>query len=262
MSNLAGWKMAVLALVVGSGTYFGLEWLKPYHQPEVKLEGLVPAEQVFGATAESEPAAVASSAPAAEPAAPAPSSEPVQTAAAEPAPAVEAPPPPLPAPAPAAAPESKPVTAAKPEPASKPVAAAATAEAKPVAKKEKETAKARPAKPSKPAEAPIVATAWWQGASSSGFSVVYAGSASFRRALVIMGNAPFANADSANAAIKVSAMDGKTVSGQWELNSVNPSMLMFPLNNAGTYQLQIGAALSDAQSRQLGQSVKGPIQVR
>lgn len=260
MSNLAGWKLAVAALVVGGGTYLALEWLKPYHHPEVKLEGLVPADAVFnGAAAPATDTAAAGDNTVA--ASNAPAAAPIET---KPAPVPEAavpPPAPEPAPAPAAvvAKPAPPVAVAPaPAPAVKPVAPPPA----PLAKAE--PAKAKPvAKPSKPAEATpaVPATAWWQS-SSSGFAVVYAGSAAFKRALVVMANAPFASADSANQAIKVLDAAGKPVNGHWELNSVNPSMLVFPVSSTGIYQVQIGAALSDRQNRPLDKAVQGPIQVR
>lgn len=240
MSNLTGWKLAVVALVVGSGTYLALEWLKPYHHPEVKMEGLVPADAVFNASATAAPAAAEeASAPAAPPAPaapaePAPPPEPVAAAPAQPA-AVPAPPPPPPA------------------PAATPKLAAKSAEPVP----------AKPAKaaPAKPAEAAPAANAWWQS-STPGFAVVYVGSAAFKRALVVMANAPFASADSANQSIRVLDAAGKPVTGRWELSSVNPSMLIFPVPGSGNYQVLIGANLSDRENHSLGKAVHGPIQVR
>lgn len=246
MSNHAGLKLALVALAVGAGTYFTLTWLKPYRHVEVKMEGLVPAEQVFDA--EPLPGAASDAA----------SSEAEAPAASEPA----APPP---------------ASTSTPEPEAKPAANAASEAAGPVVSEAPAVSAPAPekkptAKASSASSAPVKAAspkgessegreAWWQSTSSSGFNVVYAGSAAFRRALVVMGNAPFANADSANAAIKVFSAKGKPVVGSWELNAVNASMLVFPLSDTGLYRVQIGAGLSDRQNRALGTALQGTIRV-
>ncbi|SEQ99272.1 hypothetical protein SAMN04488038_113140 [Solimonas aquatica] len=256
MSKHAGLKLAIAALVVGGGLYLALEWLRPYHHVEVKMEGLVPAEQVFAATAAS---GDEGSSPSTEAAPPAPAPAAVEApAAAQGAAEVAAEPPP--------ADTQKPSSEAAAE-----VKVVPPPKAPPPAVEKKPAPKARPAeaatktgKASSPNhEAEDSGKAWWQStASSSGFSVIYAGSAAFRRALVVMGNAPFASADSANTTIKVLDASGKPVSGHWELNSVNPSMLVFPLADLGVYRVQIGAALSDRQNRTLGTALQGSIQVR
>src|SRR3546814_2865352 len=41
-----GWKIAVIAVVVGVVTYVGLELLLPHHKAEMKLAGLVSADSV------------------------------------------------------------------------------------------------------------------------------------------------------------------------------------------------------------------------
>src|SRR3546814_16838561 len=56
-----GWKIAVIAVVVGVVTYVGLELLLPHHKTEMKLAGLVSADSVSASTLKS-PAEVAAAA--------------------------------------------------------------------------------------------------------------------------------------------------------------------------------------------------------
>ncbi|WP_051101804.1 hypothetical protein [Solimonas variicoloris] len=269
-----GWKIAALAVVVGVGTYVGLELLLPHHKTEVTLEGLLPADTVFSGTLQS-PADVAAatatpgaaqagaaetapSGPAVntdDAAAPAAPSGATETATAPPAPEAEpAPATEVAAAAPAAAPEPAPAAAteAAPAPAEKPAAA-------------KPAAKARPA-PAKKAGADakrdLNASPWWQSGSGSGLQIVYAGSAAYRRAVVVMGNGPFGDAGSANQHIRVLDANGKRVAGSWEVSANNKAMLLFPVARNGRYQLVVDAGLADAQNRTLGQSLKGSVQVQ
>ncbi|AXQ29366.1 hypothetical protein D0B54_11970 [Solimonas sp. K1W22B-7] len=165
-------------------------------------------------------------------------------AAAEPAPAAVEPPPaaePAPAPAPAAeAPKPKaqaPVKAEAPKPAAKP------------AEKKKPT----PAKASGP---------WWGASSPSGLSLEYAGSAAYKKAVVLMFSGTFDSADSANKNIKVKDASGKVVSGKWELGPTNKKMLVLPVQKNGTYTVSVGNGLADRNNRTLGKKLSGPVKVQ
>lgn len=200
----------------------------PTEMATVETESSMPAAEAEPATAPGEP----TSAPAPAPTAP---------AAPPPATAAE----PTPAPAEAAA-EPAPAAAAEPEAAPAPKAVA-----KPKAK-----AKAKVAKAAEPVQA------WWGAESTSALSVVYAGSAAYRKAIVLMFNGSFSDAAGANASVKVLDASGKKVSGSWELNDKNPRMLVFPVNKAGKYQVVVGNGLKDRNNRSLAQAVQGPVVVR
>src|SRR3546814_13781871 len=85
---------------------------------------------------------------------------------------------------------------------------------------------------------------------------------SFERAIVVMGNAPFANVSSASQNIHVTDASGKAVAGSWKLGSNNKAMLVFPVSRSGKFQVSVGAGLSDANQRKLGPAVKGPVVVQ
>jgi type IV secretory pathway VirB10-like protein len=271
-----GLKIAGIALIVGVGTYLGLELLLPHHKTEVTLEGLVPAESVFGdklkspeevAAAAQTPGTGEANAEVTTPSGPAVNTDDATAAASETAtaaPAAEAPAPsepaqaaapseptPPPAPAAEAAPVEKPVVAEKP--AAKPAA-------KPATKTETAAAPAPGKKPA--AKRDVSASPWWQSSTGNGLRVVYVGSAAYKRAIVIMGNAPFGDAASAGKNIRVTDAAGKRVSGKWELGASNQAMLILPVAQAGRYQVAIDAALSDTQSRKLGTALKGGVQVQ
>lgn len=280
MNKPKAWTMAAISLAVGIASYGVLKLIAPYETEDIKLEGLVPAEAVFGddTPAAAAPAEVAA-APAEAPAemaredpvatigaelAPPPDEPQLESAA---APATAAPEPaataPEPAPAPPAAPATKPAMKAEPKPEAKPEPKPAP---KPVAKTESRPA-TKPAA-AKPAAAPApstvaapATTAWWQGGSPNGLQVVYVGSASFKRAIVVLGNAPFAGATAGDQAIAVIDANGRQLSGSWEQTAVNPSMLVFPVSAPGVYQVIIGGSLSDARNRTLGVSLRGPVRV-
>jgi len=264
MSKMAGLKMAAAAVVVGGGLYATLEVLRPYHHPEVKLDGLVPAEAVFGDQAQVASGAAATEAtPAPAIAAPAPAPKPTAGLAAVPASKPDSALATKPTPVDAKPAVPKPVTPATEKPVAPTVVAAAPASAaQPVASKPA-------AKPAAPTQAPaskpptVSPIAWWQGSgTATGLSVSYAGSAAFKRALVVMTNGSFDNPAAPNRSIKVLGADGKAVAGSWEINAANPGMLVFPVSSNGVYQLVIGADLSDRQNRQLGRIAQGPIEVR
>lgn len=281
-----GLKIAAIAVVVGVVTYVGLEVLLPHHTVEVKLNGLVPVDSVFdsklkspdevAAAAGATPGAMAVDDSATTPSGPAvasddamapPADETVDEGSAPDAgtaaddsdssvanddTAADA------GSADSTAAES---TSPTPEPAA-PAAAPAKPAVKPAAKASKPAA-AKPAAKKAPATAAASASPWWTSSSNSdGLHVIYVGSAAFDRAVVVMGNAPFASASSANQNIHVSDASGKAVAGSWKLGSSNKAMLVFPVSKSGKFQIAVGAGLSDAKNRKLGQSVKGPVVIQ
>jgi len=161
------------------------------------------------------------------------------------------------APAPAPAPE-----ASTPPPAPEPAAAAAepAPAPAPVAEAPKPKPKPKP-KPAKKAAAPTVA--WWSGADTPDkLAMVYAGSAAYKKAVVLMFNGSFEGADSANKSIKVTDANGKTVSGSWELGANNPRMLVMTVPKAGRYTVVVNPGLTDRNKRSLGKTLQGPVQVQ
>src|SRR3546814_13887474 len=48
---------------------------------------------------------------------------------------------------------------------------------------------------------------------------------------------------------------GKAVAGSWKLGSNNKAMLVFPVSRSGKFQVSVGAGLSDANQRKLGQEI-------
>lgn len=293
--------LAGVAAVLSVGTYVGLNIIKPHKPEEVKIGDTVPAEQVFGASVSNpEPETVAppsegTTEAAAAPAAPAatdtaaapaagtsagsdsastavapPPAEPAAaaatdntaTAAAQPAAA----PAPASAPAETAAPATTQTAAAAPEPAAAPAPAeAAPAEPAPAPAE-------KPAKPKKSAPAHHAAAksgsassgnkAWWPKENPAQLSLVYAGPASFKDAIVLMFNGAFFDPAVVNANIKVSDHAGKAVAGQWELGENNRRMLVFAVPAKGSYKVNVGAGLTDNKGRKLGARLSGPVQIR
>jgi hypothetical protein len=274
-----------VATVLSAGTYFGLTILKPHVREETKVADVTSPDQVFSASVSApeaasgtEPAAAtaapaeaaatvapadtavqpaadaasaAPAAPAAEPAAAAPPAE-TKTAAAEPAAAPEP-----------AAPEP---AAAEPAPAAAEPAAAAPAEATMPAEKPKKSAHKKSAPTttthkggSNPAAASKV---WWPAENANKLSLVYAGQASFKKAIVLLFNGAFFKTDSVNSNLKVTDKNGKTVSGHWDLGENNRRMLVFPVAAAGTYKVSVGSGLIDNKGRKLGARLSGPVQIR
>ncbi|HEX4895310.1 MAG TPA: hypothetical protein VFV11_03150 [Solimonas sp.] len=247
------WMMAVVSVAVGVGTYLGLKAFAPQGLYEEEAVAMVTEDQVFGGTLapapiEDAPAAEVTSATDAAPAemptdtpvedAAAPAETPAEStevAAAEPAP-VE----PEPAPAPvetAPAPEPEPEPAPAPKPKAKP--------------------KAQP-KPA-PAEA---ATSWWlpEGPKSQ-LSVVYAGSMSGQKAIAVLFNGAFDDANGANQQIVVTS-GGSKVAGSWSVSPNNKRMLTFPVAKSGSYRVSVGAKLTDRTGRKLGRVQAGPVSVK
>lgn len=274
--------LGVVSVALTAGTFFVLQKIAPQkHVEEKRVQQGPTVDEVFGGTlnlAAVEEAAAPAIEPAGDPAAPAAGVEGeapaevamgdtgeasgetgdadaaaasgdmgmVDAAPTEAAPAVapeaSTPPPAEPA---AAAPEP----AAEPEPAPAPVA---------------EAPKPKPKPASKPAKKPAAPTvAWWSGADTPDkLAMVYAGSAAYKKAVVLMFNGSFDGVDSASKNIKVTDSNGKAVSGSWELGASNPRMLVLPVPKAGRYKVVVDAGLTDRNKRSLGKKLQGPVQVQ
>ena len=96
----------------------------------------------------------------------------------------------------------------------------------------------------------------------SQLSLIYAGSASFKPAIVLMFNGAFFKPDSPNAAVKVTDSKGAALSGSWELGENNRRMLVFPVPGAGSYKVSVGADLTDSKDRKLGTALNGVVVVK
>jgi hypothetical protein len=282
-----------VATVLSVGTYFGLTLLKPHVREEAKVADVTPADQVFSASV-SNPETTGATAPAAETAAPAemattvaPADTAVQpaadTASAAPAAADPAAEPAAAAPAATQTAAAEPAAAAAPAPAepaapaAEPAAAPAEAAA-PVEKPKKSThVKSAPgtttAHKGGGSPAPVttahkgdssptaVSKVWWPTENAGKLSLVYAGQASFKKAIVLLFNGAFFKPDSVNANLKVTDKNGKAVSGRWELGENNRRMVVFPVAAAGTYKVSVGAGLTDNKGRKLGARLGGPVQI-
>lgn len=258
-----GLTMTVVGVAVAAGTYFGLETAFP--RDEAKALGaaqLASVDEVFNGTLQEPSAAPAEPAesPAEESSLP-PAEEPAMddgAPAQEPA-AEES----LPA---AEETQAAPATpeAIEPEPESQPEPEAEPAP-EPVAKPQ--PAPAQPVAPSKPASTPPSRkaeklTQWWGPESATNLSVVYAGSAAYTRAIVLMFNGAFDDASSAAKNIRVTDANGKAVAGSWQIGANNKRMLLFPVGKTGTYTVSVGSGLVDRTGRKLGKSLRGPVRVQ
>ncbi len=268
--------LAVVAVVLAVGTFYGLNAVAPQKHQDVTAAGSGPTvDEVFSGTLQladdappaevptEDPALAPGPAPgeiapepgeempaddladdagAQEPAADSVADEAIPTdlddSSAAAAPAAEAP-------APTAV-EAPPAPTPAPAPKAEP----------------KQPAASKPAAAAKPA-APAPATNWWgNGDSPDKLALTYAGSAAYRTAVVLMFNRAFGSADSANSNIKVTDAAGKTVSGSWELNPNNAAMLVFPVQKTGRYTVSIKSGLTDLGKTTLGKNLKGPVTVK
>lgn len=290
--------LAGVATVLSVGTYVGLNIVKPYKHEEPKVADVTSPDQVFGASVDNPEAHAdeAAAAPAAAGAAPAeaaavqPADTSVQPAAAgqagtAPAPAAEpaaatasagdgsvaplVPAGPAGA-APAAAPSTETAAAAAPAPAPEPAAPAPAAEPAPAPEPVAEA----PAPAPKPKKAVRAASSkkssgsgsstkvWWPAEQPNKLSLVYAGPASFKKAVVLMFNGAFFKADGIDANIKVTDKAGKAVAGSWEIGENNRRMLVFPVADAGTYKVSIATGLTDSKGHKPGKALSGPVVIK
>ncbi len=166
-------------------------------------------------------------------------SEPVRAAAPAPSP--------TPAPAVAAAPKPAPAIAAKPaaKPAPKAPAIAGGTSA-----------------PRLGGNSSAPPPTWWGQSAPGELGLVYAGSAAYERAIVLMFDGDFSSAANAGKRIRVSNAAGKTVSGSWSISENNPRMLLFKVDNPGTYTVSLNSELSDRGGRKLGRNQQGPVTVQ
>ncbi len=273
-----GWTMTVAAVGVAAGTYFTLGAIYPPQKEKVKGPELAPVDAVFSRTLPQNGAATAGATPRAAPDAAAATEASVDAGydtgyaadddsdlalsddryADEPEPEPEPEPAPTPAPAATAAPAPSPTAAATVRPVETPSATAAPAPrpataAAPAAKPAAPIATAAPAQP---------VTRWWGPESPERLSVVYAGSAAYTRAIVLMFNGAFADAAAAQQHLRVTEASGKTIAGTWEVGASNRRMLLFPVPRSGSYTVHLGADLADSNGRRLGSELKGPVRVQ
>lgn len=264
-------KLAGAATALSVGTYVALTLIKPHHPEEVKVADVIPAEQVFAGTLNTSGDTATPAAAATEPA-PAPAA----TTEAASAPAAEAP---VSAPAEAAtAAAEQPAPSAAAEPASEAavVQAAAPAQATPEPAPEPAAAPApKPRKPAPARRAPSHATAgtvkqtagssglkaWWPEEKPDQLSLVYAGPAAFKKAVVLIFNGAFFKTDSATENLKVLDSKGQAVAGEWELGPNNRRMLVFPVSTGGKYTVVVGAGLADNSGRKLANRLSGGVLV-
>lgn len=282
--------LAGVIAAVSVGTYAVLTLVKPHKHEEVKVADVYSADQIFAGqvnpngpdeppvdgapvqsavAAEPAPAEQAAAAPAAESAAPTSTdamTTPVEgeaTPAATPAPVESTPAAPaqqMTAAEPAAPAAAEPAPAATPapvEPAAElaPAAAPAPQPAKP---KHAAAPKKKP-KPAVKATTANVVKAWWPAENPNQLSLIYAGPASFKKAIVLMFNGAFFKPESPNANLKVTDSKGMAVAGTWELGENNRRMLVFPISASGVYKVAVGAGLTDSKDRKLGSALSGAV---
>lgn len=159
----------------------------------------------------------------------------------------------------AAAPASEPAPAAPAPESMTSEPAAPRFESSPeseVAEAPKPVAKPKPRAPKKaPAEAKV---AWWPAKTPGKLNLAYAGEASFTKAIVLMFDGAFDNADSANQHIKVTPQKGGAVKGKWLLATGNKQMLLLDVA-PGLYTVEIGEGLTDKGNRSLGAASSGAV---
>lgn len=266
----------IVSAVVSVGTYFGLSYLKPYKPEAAAVFETPTAEEVLGGTMNAgEPAATtfdpASELPAttavAE-AAPSETTEPVPVDESTPLP--EASSEPAEAPVAEAAAESAPVevAAAEPEPAPAPEpepAAEPMPEPAPVdepAPKPKAASKPKTKKPAASMKAEKAILPWWGTAGADELGVVYAGSAAYKKAVVLIFNGAFDNAEGLSQNVEVQNASGQKVEGTWELSANNKRMASFEVPGAGRYKVIVNAGLADRSSKALPRQLAGEVLIK
>lgn len=237
--------LVAIGTAVSVGSYYALNLSAPYQKEQPIVVQGVTVDEVFAGGLETPSAETAPEAPESVPEETASDASATAVADVEAAPAVAE-----------AEPEPEPVVAepvaAEPPPAP---AAAKPAEKKPVPEKQQPApAAAKPA-----ASAP---KAWWGKEDPAQLSVVAATSMSASKAIALMFNGSFDNADSANVHIKVRDGKDKTVAGSWSVSSKNKRMLTFTVKGPGSYTVSVGAGLEDKTGRKFPQDKSGPVQVQ
>lgn len=278
-----GITMMAVAVAVAAGTYFTLEFMFPSQKgavtyshdtqaadldlavgTEAPVAVVAPAAPAEAVEAAEVPADAASddergsddadtSLPSEDTAAYEAAEEPIAAmdetdARSEPESAVAPTPAPAPAPAVAAAPKPAPAVASKP--AAKP------------APKAPAIAGGGTSAPRLGSNSNAPAPTWWGQSAPGELGLVYAGSAAYERAIVLMFDGDFSSAANAGKRIRVSNAAGKTVSGSWSVSEKNPRMLLFKVDNPGTYTVSLNSELSDRGGRKLGRNQQGPVTVQ
>ncbi|MDD3762228.1 MAG: hypothetical protein PHP86_02920 [Nevskiales bacterium] len=157
-------------------------------------------------------------------------------------------------------PAEEPVATPTPEPAPTPTPSAAPT---PTPKPTPAPAATR-SKPRAPPPTPAARlTQWWDTAATpTGLTVVYAGSAAYTRAIVLMFNGAFDDSTAAEQHVTITDSKGTPVSGQWSVGSNNKRMLQFAVSKPGVYNVTVGAGMQDRAGQTLKQSLKGPVRVQ
>lgn len=116
--------------------------------------------------------------------------------------------------------------------------------------------KPKPRAPKKtPEEAKV---AWWPAKAPGKLNVNFAGEASFTKAIVMVFDGAFDNADSANQNIKVTPKKGGKVNGEWKVANGNKQMLLLNVD-PGLYTVEIGAGLTDKGNRTIASAATGAV---
>lgn len=249
--------MTIVAVAVAAGTYFGLEAAFPPPKPDLGNGELASVEEIFAGRVEVADASAYAGAGAAS----------AEDATGNLAAQDFAPPDAgtmdatelvdaesrMPTPTPD---EPEPTPVPTPEPTPGPTAKAA--EAAPAAPATPAPAR----KPSARKSPPPKLTQWWGPESPARLSIIYAGSAAYTRAIVLMFNGAFDDASSADRNLSVAGPGGKAVQGSWQVGANNKRMLLFPVDKPGIYTVSVKPELADRNGRKLGNSLSGPVQVQ
>ncbi|MEQ1439536.1 hypothetical protein AAG565_09235 [Fontimonas sp. SYSU GA230001] len=256
-----GLTMSVVAVAVAAGTYFGLEAaFPPAASKNARDSNGAAVDRVFKGTldtsrlsgAEAAQAVVEQEAGTADAGAGTETADSGGYAEESDGSAVDT------APAPAASTSADDSAyAPEPEPAPTPL---------PTPRPEPVTPAAKPA-PAKPDGAGAAAPApklaqWWGPEADDRLSIVYAGSAAYTRAIVLMLNGAFDDTASIEQNVRVTDAAGKTVAGKWQIGANNKRMLLLPVDKPGIYTVSVKADLADRSGRKLGKAQKGPVRVQ
>lgn len=279
-----GLTISVAAVAVAAVTYFGLDMLYPQQHEQAVVTKTVSPDSVFGegaAPPASDTAQVADDGDvaAADPYEVPPEWEEVGGSAANAVDelpddmaddAVEMASAELPSdtlePEPTPEPTVEPTVLPTPEPTPSPTVAP-TPVATPVPTPVATPKPTRSPAPVKPSATPLPATQaaitnWWEPVIDDRLSLVYAGSAAYTRAIVLMFNGAFDTGASANANIIITDSAGATVPGSWQVGTNNKRMLQFAVTEGGLYTVKVQRDLADRSGRILGRSLDGAVAVR
>jgi hypothetical protein len=149
--------------------------------------------------------------------------------------------------------------AATPQPTPPPRAAAASPAPTAVASAARRPAPTAP--PASPQAEEVEPSAWWVRATTpEQLGVVHIGTAAFNRAIVMILDGGFSSVRSLASNVEV-LRGGIVVEGQWSISPANDHLLIFPLVNAGDYDITVGAGLQDRNGRLWPHTVRGTISV-